>query len=142
MGGSLSTIRWTPSYFSTGIDPSSGSGTASSTARPPSLRKSKSFPPSSSSKAGGGPPPSSGSPGNSTSNLSYDTYVSWGDRDQYDYGYCGEEQLGGSSGTANGMGGDHLGTSGILMGANAPPLYDACLVGRWDDVLRICGAEG
>ena len=34
---------------------------------------------------------------------------------------------------------DHLGTSGILMGVNAPPLYDACLVGRWDDVLDICG---
>ena len=27
------------------------------------------------------------------------------------------------------------------MGINAPPLYDACLVGRWDDVLRICGSE-
>ena len=25
------------------------------------------------------------------------------------------------------------------MGANAPPLYDACLIGRWDEVLAICG---
>jgi len=32
-----------------------------------------------------------------------------------------------------------LGTSGILMGVNAPPLYDACLVGRWEEVLELCG---
>jgi len=36
---------------------------------------------------------------------------------------------------------DHLGTSGILMGVNAPPLYDACLVGRWEEVLEICGVD-
>ena len=28
------------------------------------------------------------------------------------------------------------------MGANAPPLYDACLIGRWEEVLAICGERG
>jgi hypothetical protein len=32
-------------------------------------------------------------------------------------------------------------SSGVLMGANAPPLYDACLIGRWDEVLAICGVN-
>jgi len=27
------------------------------------------------------------------------------------------------------------------MGVNAPPLYDACLIGRWEDVLAICNQQ-
>ncbi|KAL7464865.1 hypothetical protein ACHAXS_005188, partial [Conticribra weissflogii] len=32
-------------------------------------------------------------------------------------------------------------SSGVLMGVNAPPLYDACLIGRWEDVLAICNHQ-
>ncbi|KAL7554783.1 hypothetical protein ACHAWF_018322 [Thalassiosira exigua] len=107
MGGSLSTIRWTP-Y---GPVPA---GATDPSGRP--LRKSKSYPPP--HGAGGG----ASSPSNSTTNLSY----------EHD----------GSSETDDDLSSTHhVGTSGILMGANAPPLYDACLVGRWDDVLKICGVD-
>ncbi|KAL3812159.1 hypothetical protein ACHAXA_000928 [Cyclostephanos tholiformis] len=84
---------------------------------------------------GGG---SSSSPGNSTSNLSYDTYGS----DHHHDHDGGHHHHGGSNNNyidEHGGNSDHLGTSGKLMGVNAPPLYDACLVGRWDEVLRICG---
>ncbi len=37
-------------------------------------------------------------------------------------------------------GSEHADSSGILMGVNPPPLYEACLVGRWMEVLQICGA--
>ena len=119
MGGSLSTIRWTPSYYS-GIDASSGPGQSAShrhgqqQPRPPPLRKSKSFPPA---EGGSSSQSRSSSPGNSTSNLSYDTYgSSEGGNSNYNDEACDHH----GGGTA----------SGILMGANAPPLYDACLVGR------------
>ncbi|KAL3763636.1 hypothetical protein ACHAWU_009060 [Discostella pseudostelligera] len=41
--------------------------------------------------------------------------------------------------TSGRRGSDHAGSSGILMGVNPPPLYEACLVGRWMEVLQICG---
>ncbi|KAL9182444.1 hypothetical protein ACHAXT_013096 [Thalassiosira profunda] len=97
MGGSLSTVRWTP------VGPLPNAHHQ----RP--LLKSKSYPPT--------------SPSSSTTNLTYE------------HDSETEEEFAGEHGHG------HAGTSGILMGANAPPLYDACLVGRWDEALAICGVE-
>ena len=117
MGAIESTIRWTP-FDQQGV------GDPSSNKRRPKLHKSNSFPPPSS------PSTSSHSVSNDDSNEDY--YYGADDYNNYDY-TSGDGQQSSSA-----EGGDHLTTSGILMGVNAPPLYDACLVGRWDEVLSIC----
>ncbi|KAL7446872.1 hypothetical protein ACHAXM_011443 [Skeletonema potamos] len=142
MGAIESTIRWTP------FDQQGGGGSdhPSNNKRRPKLAKSNSFPPSS-------PSTSSNSISNNDSNEDY-YYYGGGYTDELNYGgggggggdYGAAEQqqaagpLSSTSGAAaaEGGGGDHLTTSGILMGVNAPPLYDACLVGRWEEVLAIC----
>ena len=132
MGAIESTIRWTPfdSDHVGGGDPSNHN---------------KQQPPSS-------PSTSSNSISNNDSNEDYYYYGGGGgyaaSADEYNYGgeYAGgtdgQHQPSSSTGaaaSAEGGGSDHnLSTSGILMGVNAPPLYDACLVGRWEDVLSIC----
>lgn len=124
MGNALTPIRWTPSSFSS-ID-------AATERRQQQLRyrKSKSFPPTDSSV----------SPGNSTATLSHDGSASVDHEAYYhdrDHAYADELHHGGTSSNI-----EHVGTSGILTGINPPALYDACLVGRWDDVLRICSEVG
>ena len=47
----------------------------------------------------------------------------------------------GAGASSNNTNNDNSTSSGILMGANAPPLYDACLIGRWEDVLEICNQD-
>jgi len=130
MGAIESTIRWTP------FDQQGGTATDPINKRRPKLAKSNSFPPPSS------PSTSSNSISNNDSN---EDYYYYGSEEYNNYGGGGdytEGQQGGgvssSSAAAGEGGGDHLTTSGILMGVNAPPLYDACLVGRWEEVLSIC----
>jgi hypothetical protein len=80
------------------------------------------------------------SPSNSTSNLSppsHDGYHYDGAEEDDDF-YIHHHSPGRNN--SSGSGGEHGGTS-VLMGANAPPLYDACLIGRWEEVLTICGAD-
>eukprot|EP00573_Skeletonema_grethae_P011505 CAMPEP_0201711444 /NCGR_PEP_ID=MMETSP0578-20130828/59143_1 /ASSEMBLY_ACC=CAM_ASM_000663 /TAXON_ID=267565 /ORGANISM="Skeletonema grethea, Strain CCMP 1804" /LENGTH=1162 /DNA_ID=CAMNT_0048200495 /DNA_START=58 /DNA_END=3546 /DNA_ORIENTATION=- len=125
MGAIESTIRWTP------FDQQGGAATDPNNKRRPKLAKSNSFPPPSS------PSTSSNSISNNDSNDDY-YYYGGADNDYNNYGGGGDydgQQAGVSS---SAEGGDHLTTSGILMGVNAPPLYDACLVGRWEEVLSIC----
>jgi len=127
MGAIESTIRWTP------FDQQGGTATDHpNNKRRPKLAKSNSFPPPSS------PSTSSNSISNNDSN---DDYYYYAAEEYTNYGGGGEysdgQQQQGVSSSGEG-GGDHLTTSGILMGVNAPPLYDACLVGRWEEVLAIC----
>jgi len=121
MGGSLSTIRWTPDLS---LDQLQGGNRNRHNNRDGrhKLHKSKSYPPPGGSNINNNN--GSQSPSSSTTNLTYDT---------------DEDDFHNSSNHSSSAGGEHLGTSGILMGINAPPLYDACLVGRWDEVLEICG---
>lgn len=127
MGGSLSTIRWDPSGLAIQIgqddhgrrnNQQQGGGRGGR-----QLHKSKSYPPPGGTNTNNNNP-SDQSPSSSTTNLTYEN-----DTDD------DELHTGGSHHSSEG----HLGTSGILMGVNAPPLYDACLVGRWDEVLEILG---
>jgi len=128
MGGSLSTIRWTPyGPLHGNHDPSQPNNHNRSRQ---ALRKSKSYPPGNNNNT-------SHSPSNSTSNTSYEQEEEF--YDDLAYTTHGKNNPGNSGG--NNSSSDHLGTSGILMGVNAPPLYDACLVGRWDEVLEICGVN-
>ncbi|KAL3784496.1 hypothetical protein HJC23_013639 [Cyclotella cryptica] len=76
---------------------------------------------------------SPGSPGNSTCNLSPPSH------DGYDANFMEEEDEFHPDYHNNNS--SNNATSGVLMGANAPPLYDACLIGRWDEVLSICGVN-
>ena len=133
MGNTLTPIRWTPSSFSS-IDASTERRQQQQQQQQQQrYRQSKSFPPAA----------SSASPGNSTATLSHDGSASTDHEAYYydrDHAYASELAQHGGGGSSSNT--EHVGTSGILMGINAPQLYDACLVGRWDDVLRICSEVG
>ena len=140
MGAIESTLpRWTPFDHHEGGGGGGNGDPSNKHRRGGKLARSNSYPPPSS------PSTSSNSISNNDSNEDYYYYA-----DDYNLGDEGgggpqqQQQQHGSSTTsasAEGGGGDHLTTSGILMGINAPPLYDACLVGRWEEALSICNSN-
>ncbi|KAL7522339.1 hypothetical protein ACHAWX_007023 [Stephanocyclus meneghinianus] len=73
------------------------------------------------------------SPGNSTCNLSPPSH------DGYDANFAEDDDD--FHHPADHHHHNHAVAGGVLMGVDAPPLYDACLVGRWDRVLAICGID-